>query len=42
MKTLIERLVAAGHAYVAEDHVLFSVAVDAGLRASCRSARSTR
>ena len=25
MKTLIERLVAAGHAYVAEDHVLFSV-----------------
>ncbi len=26
MKTLIERLVAAGHAYVAEDHVLFAVA----------------
>jgi cysteinyl-tRNA synthetase len=26
MKTLIERLVAAGHAYLAEDHVLFSVA----------------
>src|SRR6478752_4975830 len=26
MKTLIERLVAAGSAYVAEDHVLFSVA----------------
>jgi cysteinyl-tRNA synthetase len=25
MKTLIERLVDAGHAYVAEDHVLFSV-----------------
>ena len=25
MKTLIERLVASGHAYVAEDHVLFSV-----------------
>jgi cysteinyl-tRNA synthetase len=25
MKTLIERLVAGGHAYVAEDHVLFSV-----------------
>ena len=25
MKELIERLVAAGHAYVAEDHVLFSV-----------------
>jgi len=25
MKNLIERLVAAGHAYVAEDHVLFSV-----------------
>jgi cysteinyl-tRNA synthetase len=25
MKTLIERLVGAGHAYVAEDHVLFSV-----------------
>src|SRR5499433_982660 len=25
MKTLIERLVTAGHAYVAEDHVLFSV-----------------
>jgi cysteinyl-tRNA synthetase len=25
MKTLIERLVAVGHAYVAEDHVLFSV-----------------
>ncbi|HVY57448.1 MAG TPA: cysteine--tRNA ligase [Xanthobacteraceae bacterium] len=25
MKTLIERLVADGHAYVAEDHVLFSV-----------------
>jgi cysteinyl-tRNA synthetase len=26
MKDLIERLVASGHAYVAEDHVLFSVA----------------
>ena len=26
MKALIERLVAAGHAYVAEDHVLFAVA----------------
>src|SRR5262249_62098617 len=25
MKTLIERLVASGHAYVAEEHVLFSV-----------------
>src|SRR5687768_9144277 len=25
MKVLIERLIAAGHAYVAEDHVLFSV-----------------
>jgi cysteinyl-tRNA synthetase len=25
MRTLIERLVAAGHAYVADDHVLFSV-----------------
>src|SRR6185369_17528709 len=25
MKTLIERLVASGNAYVAEDHVLFSV-----------------
>src|SRR5918999_6218923 len=25
MRTLIERLVTAGHAYVAEDHVLFSV-----------------
>ena len=25
MMTLIERLIAAGHAYVAEDHVLFSV-----------------
>ncbi|MBM3529272.1 MAG: cysteine--tRNA ligase [Alphaproteobacteria bacterium] len=25
MKTLIDRLVASGHAYVAEDHVLFSV-----------------
>jgi cysteinyl-tRNA synthetase len=25
MKTLIERLVASGHAYVADDHVLFSV-----------------
>lgn len=25
MKTLIERLVASGHAYVAQDHVLFSV-----------------
>jgi cysteinyl-tRNA synthetase len=25
MKTLIERLIAAGHAYVAEEHVLFSV-----------------
>jgi cysteinyl-tRNA synthetase len=25
MKTLIERLIAAGHAYVAEDHVLFNV-----------------
>ncbi|HWV53888.1 cysteine--tRNA ligase [Pseudorhodoplanes sp.] len=25
MKTLIERLIASGHAYVAEDHVLFSV-----------------
>jgi cysteinyl-tRNA synthetase len=26
MKTLIERLIASGHAYVAEEHVLFSVA----------------
>ncbi len=25
MKTLIERLIASGHAYVAEEHVLFSV-----------------
>ena len=32
MKALIERLVAAGNAYVADDHVLFSVRVDAGLR----------
>ena len=42
MKALIERLVAAGHAYVAEEHVLFSVSVDAGLRAGCRSGRSMR
>ena len=34
MRALIERLVAAGHAYVAEDHVLFSVRLDAGLRAA--------
>ena len=32
MKELIERLVKAGCAYVAEDHVLFNVCVDAGLR----------
>ena len=32
MKALIERLVASGHAYVAEEHVLFERAVDAGLR----------
>src|SRR6201993_2208561 len=38
MKTLIERLVASGHAYVAQDHVLFRVAsmVDYG-RLSRRS-----
>ena len=32
MKELIERLVKNGCAYVAEDHVLFNVVVDAGLR----------
>ena len=32
MKTLIERLVASGHAYVAEEHVAVQRAVDAGLR----------
>ena len=32
MRTLIERLVKSGNAYVAEDHVLFSRAVDARLR----------
>ena len=42
MKTLIERLVASGNAYVAEDHVLFTRALDAGLRQARRSARSTR
>ena len=36
MRTLIERLVASGNAYVAEDNVLFQRAVDAGLRRSCR------
>ena len=42
MRALIEKLVAAGHAYVAEDHVLFSRAVDARLRQARRTARSTR
>ena len=32
MRDIIERLVKSGHAYVAEDHVLFDIAVDAGLR----------
>ena len=32
MKRLIEALVASGHAYVAEDHVLFDVPSHAGLR----------
>ena len=34
MRALIEALVANGHAYVAEDHVLFDVPVDARLRAA--------
>ena len=42
MRTLIERLVTSGNAYVAEDNVLFSVPSMAGLRRGCRSARSTR
>ena len=41
MKTLIERLIASGHAYVAEDHVLFSCR-RCRTTASCRTARSTR
>ena len=41
MRELIERLIASGHAYVAEDNVLFSVPSmpDYG---NCRSARSTK
>ncbi len=41
MTALIERLVASGHAYVAEEHVLFGVPSmpDYG---ACRAARSTR
>lgn len=39
MKAMIERLVADGHAYVAEDHVLFSVASFAGHGGLCH--RST-
>ncbi len=42
MKTLIERLVASGHAYVAEDHVLFSVPSMSGLRQAVEAARWTR
>ena len=38
MRALIERLVASGHAYVADDHVLFSVAFDAGLRPAVEAA----
>ena len=38
MRTLIERLVASGNAYVAEDNVLFTVAVDAGLRPAVEAA----
>ena len=41
MRRIIERLVAAGHAYVAEDHVLFACR-RCRTTASCRSARSTR
>ncbi len=41
MRTLIERLVQSGNAYVAEDNVLFSVR-RCRITASCRSVRSTR
>ena len=41
MRALIERLVATGNAYVANEHVLFSVPSDS-ITAGCRSARSTR
>jgi cysteinyl-tRNA synthetase len=33
MKAMIEKLIDRGHAYVAEDHVLFDCALDAGIRA---------
>ena len=42
MRTLIERLVAAGNAYVAEEHVLFSVPSMPDYGQGSRSARSTR
>ncbi len=41
MTTLIDRLVTAGHAYVAEDHVLFDVP-SMPITAPCRAAPSTR
>ena len=40
MKALIERLVASGNAYVAEDHVLFSVPSSTTLRACTALTRS--
>ena len=42
MRTMIERLIAAGHAYVAEGHVLFERAVDGRLRQAVASGRWTR
>ena len=42
MRTLIERLIASGNAYVAEDNVLFSACRPIPITASCPSARSTK
>ena len=41
MMAMIEPLVAAGHAYVAEDHVLFDVR-RCPITANCRGVRWTR
>ena len=42
MIAMIERLIATGHAYAAEGHVLFNVPTYAGLRPAVRPRRSTR
>ena len=42
MIAMIERLIETGHAYVAEGHVLFDVALRSPTTASCQAAPPTR